>query len=47
MDVPREYQTKWNKPGRENHISFDTIFMLYLKKVTNKFIHKMEIDAQI
>ena len=31
MDGPKDYQTKWNKPGRKRQIAYDTAYMWNLR----------------
>ena len=33
MNWPRDYHTKWNKPGRERKISYDITYMWNLIKI--------------
>ena len=33
MDEPRDYETKWNKLGRERQISYEITYMWNLKKM--------------
>ena len=47
MDGPRDYHTKWSKPGRERQISYDITYLWSLKNDTNEFINETEIDSQI
>ena len=32
MNGPRDYHTKWSKPGRERQVSYDTTYMCNLKE---------------
>ena len=45
MDGPRDYHTKWNKPG-ERQIPYDITCMWNLKYDTNEHIYETETDSQ-
>ena len=44
MDVPRDYHTKWSKPGKDKYMILLTCGIL--KKRQNYVIHKTERESQ-
>ena len=45
MDGPRDSHTKWSKSDGERQISYDITYMWNLKKDTNEYFYKTEIDS--
>ena len=48
MDGPKDYHTKWSKPGRERKINtiWNHFYVESKKNDTNELIKKTEIDSQ-
>ena len=44
MDGPRDNHTKWSKPDRERHISYDMVYMWNLKKQWYKWTYIQNIN---
>ena len=46
MEGPRDYPTKWSKPGGERQTLYDITYMWNLKNNTNESIYETETDSQ-